>query len=183
MWYSGVLQVAKVSLSSDCPCKLAPGFVPMLDQMASLGIKVPEPPKCCAHQRHFWPRKGSEFRGLKSGGGLVGLGCFCERVPQRSQDLPRSGWWRLRDRDSTTCQWWDGWGSSVDRRPCAGVVWVVSPSRAILVLKRVARGRSQSIEVEIDCELFVSSHQGHFLGRARRGEEVQVRSKRGAGAG
>ena len=30
--------------------------------------------------------------------------------------------------DLTTCQWWAGWGSPVDRHPCAGVEWVASPS-------------------------------------------------------
>ena len=34
--------------------------------------------------------------------------------------------------DLTTCQWWAGWGSPVDRHPCAGVGLGCEPLQAIL---------------------------------------------------
>ena len=137
----GCCRLPKCSVS-DCRCKLAPGFVPMLDQM-SLG-EVPEPPKCALEvgicelpPAPFLASEGLGVLGAQQWRwtGWAWLSLLREGSP-RSQVLPRSGWWRLRDRSPSavagTLRFVSGGpdgGSPVDRRPCAGVVWVVSPSR------------------------------------------------------
>ena len=111
---------------------------------------------------------------LQSGGGdwqdWLGLAVAFARGLPRFQDLRTdSGWWSLRDWSPSgavagTCGVrLDG---SPENRPCcAGVVWV-----GRFWSGKCCRGRSHSIEVEIVCELFVSSHQGHSW----KTKEVQV---------